>query len=141
MNATEAAYSWVLMLSNGVTANSDSVAPAPKPAMTVAGPETLPSASASIFLYMSNATNPTCTVRQSPPNHFHDVLMPAFRELPMIKVVHPAYHCLPNGGHGSFFPSGNLRLSWDRVFATMFGSGSTRSCKWIRCGAYTQRGM
>lgn len=58
MNATEAAYSWVLILSNGVTANSDSVAPAPKPAMTVAGPETLPSASASIFLYMSNATNP-----------------------------------------------------------------------------------
>lgn len=32
--------------------------------------------------------------------------------------MHPAYHCLPKGGHGSFFPSGNLRLSCDRVFAT-----------------------
>ena len=70
--------------------------------MTVAGPEILPSASASIFLYASKATN----------------LMPAFNEFPMISVVHPAYHCLPNGGHGSFWPSANLRLSWDRVFAT-----------------------
>jgi hypothetical protein len=51
---------------------------------------------------------------------FH-ILMPAFNELPMIKVVHPAYHCLPNGGHGSFFPSGNLRLSCDRVFANSAG--------------------
>jgi hypothetical protein len=42
----------------------------------------------------------------------------------MIKVVHPAYHCLPNGGHGSFFPSASLRLSCDRVFATMAWSGS-----------------
>jgi hypothetical protein len=25
---------------------------------------------------------------------------------------------LPNGGHGSFFPSGNLRFNCDRVFAT-----------------------
>ena len=39
-------YIWVFMLSNGVTASKDSVAPAPKPAMTVRGPETLPSASA-----------------------------------------------------------------------------------------------
>jgi hypothetical protein len=53
------AHICVLILSNGVTANSDSVAPAPKPAMTVAGPEILPSASASMFLYMSKATNPT----------------------------------------------------------------------------------
>lgn len=36
----------------------------------------------------------------------------------MINVVHPAYHCLPNGGHGSFLPSGNRRLSCDRVLAT-----------------------
>jgi hypothetical protein len=50
--------------------------------------------------------------------HFSDALMPALSELPMIKVVHPAYHCLPNGGHGSFFPSGNLRFNCDRVFAT-----------------------
>ena len=70
--------------------------------MTVAGPETFPSASDNMSLYMSNATN----------------LMPAFNELPIISVVHPAYHCLPNGGHGSFLPSVNLRLSWDRVFAT-----------------------
>jgi hypothetical protein len=53
-----------------------------------------------------------------------DVLMPAFNELPIIKVVQPAYHCLPNGGHGSFFPSGSLRLSCDRVFATKIRSGT-----------------
>jgi hypothetical protein len=40
-------YNCVFMLSNGVTASNDSVAPAPKPAITVAGPETFPSASAS----------------------------------------------------------------------------------------------
>ena len=34
--------SCVFMLSNGVTARSDSVNPAPNPAMTVRGPETLP---------------------------------------------------------------------------------------------------
>lgn len=45
--------------------------------------------------------------------------MPALSELPMISVVHPAYHWRPNGGHGSFCPSGNLRLSWDRVLATV----------------------
>ena len=70
--------------------------------MTVAGPEIFPSASDNKSLYISNATN----------------LMPAFNELPIISVVHPAYHCLPNGGHGSFLPSASLRLSWDRVFAT-----------------------
>lgn len=47
--------------------------------------------------------------------------MPAFNELPMIKVVHPAYHCLPNGGQGSFFPSASLRLSWERVLANSAG--------------------
>jgi hypothetical protein len=50
-NGTRDADSCVLILSNGVTASKDSVAPAPKPAMTFAGPETLPSASASIDLY------------------------------------------------------------------------------------------
>jgi hypothetical protein len=50
--------------------------------------------------------------------------MPALSELPMIKVVQPAYHCLPKGGHGSFFPSGNLRFNCDRVFATRLWSGS-----------------
>src|ERR1044071_2398403 len=44
--------------------------------------------------------------------------MPALAELPMIRVVHPAYHCRPNGGHGSFWPSANLRLSCGRVLAT-----------------------
>lgn len=39
------AYNCVLMLSNGVTASKDSVMPAPKPAMTVPGPEILPFAS------------------------------------------------------------------------------------------------
>lgn len=54
----EGAYSVVLILSNGVTASKDSVTPAPKPAITVRGPEILPSASASNALYWSNATNP-----------------------------------------------------------------------------------
>lgn len=44
-------YSVVLILSNGVTASNDSVTPAPKPAMTVRGPDILPSASDSKALY------------------------------------------------------------------------------------------
>jgi hypothetical protein len=58
----------------------------------------------------------------------------------MIKVVHPAYHCLPNGGHGSFFPSANRRLSCVLVFATVervryaTGEGSVG-------GRYIRRGM
>jgi hypothetical protein len=98
-------YSCVLILSNGVTASSDSVIPAPNPATTVLGPETLPSASSRSDLYASNATK----------------RIPAFSELPMIKVVHPAYHCRPNGGHGSFLESGNRRLSCVRVFANSAG--------------------
>jgi hypothetical protein len=49
---------WVLMLSVGVTAKRDSVTPAPKPAMTFPGPDTLPFSSARKDLYVSNATNP-----------------------------------------------------------------------------------
>lgn len=52
------AYSVVLMLSVGVTASSDSVTPAPKPAITVPGPDSLPFSSASKALNLSNATNP-----------------------------------------------------------------------------------
>lgn len=44
--------------------------------------------------------------------------MPALAEFPIIKVVHPAYHCFPNGGHGSFCPSARRRLSCVLVFAT-----------------------
>jgi hypothetical protein len=44
-------HNCVLMLSKGVTANRDSVAPAKNPAITVAGPDTVPSAPASIVLY------------------------------------------------------------------------------------------
>ena len=36
-----------------------------------------------------------------------------------MSVVHPAYHCLPNGGQGSFLESGSLRLSCVRVLATV----------------------
>ena len=46
------------------------------------------------------------------------IRMPALAALPMISVVHPAYHCDPNGGHGSFCPSASLRLSCVLVFAT-----------------------
>lgn len=45
--------------------------------------------------------------------------MPAFAELPIMLVVQPAYHSLPNLGHGSFFPSASLRLSCVRVLATV----------------------
>jgi hypothetical protein len=38
---------------------------------------------------------------------------------PTISVVHPAYHCAPNGGHGNFLPSGNLLFSCVLVFATV----------------------
>lgn len=51
-------YNVVLILSNGVTASNDSVTPAPNPAMTVLGPEIFPSASCSMDLYWSKATNP-----------------------------------------------------------------------------------
>src|SRR5438874_1663633 len=98
-------YNCVLILSNGVTASKDSVIPAPNPATTVRGPDILPSASSRSDLYASNATN----------------RMPAFNEFPMISVVHPAYHCLPNGGQGNFLESGNLRLSCMRVFANSAG--------------------
>ncbi len=47
-----------------------------------------------------------------------DVRIPALSEFPMIKVVHPAYHCLPKGGHGSFCELGKRRLSCDLVLAT-----------------------
>jgi hypothetical protein len=39
---TSKTNSWVLMLSNGVTARSDSVNPAPNPAITVRGPDIFP---------------------------------------------------------------------------------------------------
>lgn len=44
-------YKVVLILSNGVTANKLSVTPAPKPAITVLGPEIFPSTSWSNDLY------------------------------------------------------------------------------------------
>ena len=51
--------SCVLILSNGVTASKLSVIPAPKPAITVPGPDIFPSASDRRLLYVSKATNPT----------------------------------------------------------------------------------
>lgn len=64
------AHNCVLILSKGVTANRDSVAPAKKPAITVAGPDIVPSALASMDLYWSNATNPV-VYNQCPVNAFH----------------------------------------------------------------------
>jgi len=40
----------------------------------------------------------------------------------MINVVHPAYHCDPKGGQGSFFPSASRRFNCDLVFATILVS-------------------
>lgn len=45
--------------------------------------------------------------------------IPAFNELPIMSVVHPAYHARPNGGQPSFWPSGKRRLSCDLVLATV----------------------
>lgn len=36
----------------------------------------------------------------------------------MMSVVHPAYHCFPNGGQGNFWPSANRLFSCDLVLAT-----------------------
>lgn len=112
------------MLSVGVTASRDSVTPAPKPASTVRGPLSLPSASASKRLYWSKATNPALSSALYHPCtsswRQRNVRMPALAEFPIMSVVHPAYHCFPNGGHGSFLPSANRLLSWDLVFATVF---------------------
>lgn len=47
------------------------------------------------------------------------VLIPAFNEFPIMSVVHPAYQALPNGGHGSFAESANLRFNCVLVFATI----------------------
>ncbi len=55
---TEETHKVVLILSNGVTANTDSVIPAPKPATTVRGPDILPDSSCRRVLYWSKATNP-----------------------------------------------------------------------------------
>lgn len=100
----ELAYNVVLILSNGVTASNDSVTPAPKPAMTVRGPEMWPFSSCSMDLNWSNATKRT----------------PAFRELPIISVVQPAYHAGPNFGHGSLSAPDSRWLSCVRVLATIF---------------------
>ena len=121
--------SWVLILSVGVTAKRDSVNPAPNPAMTVLGPEIFPFSSWRAALIASKATNPIKkTLYQLWPDQYQqnptpvsNSRIPALREFPMINVVHPAYHCFPNGGHGSFWPSARRRLSWVRVFATRDG--------------------
>lgn len=57
--------------------------------------------------------------------------MPALAEFPMMSVVHPAYHCGPNGGHGSFLPSARRRLSCVLVLATVTSSGRTVSSAFI----------
>lgn len=117
-------YSCVLMDSVGVTASKLSVTPAAKPASIARGPVTLPSASASMRLYWSKATNPVFLDVSHEPvlpalEKVMTLRMPALAELPIISVVHPAYHCAPNGGQGSFFPSGRRRLSCVLVLATV----------------------
>lgn len=49
----------------------------------------------------------------------------------MMSVVHPAYHCGPNGGHGSFLPSASRRLSCVLVLATVASSGRTVSSAFV----------
>ena len=47
------------------------------------------------------------------------ILMPALAAFPIMSVVQPAYHSLPNDGQGNFLPSGNRLFSCIRVFATV----------------------
>lgn len=65
-------------------------------------------------------------------------LIPAFNEFPIINVVHPAYHALPNGGQPSFLPSGNRRLSCVLVFATVdaHGQGTASIHNWRRAHTF-----
>ena len=96
----------VLIDSNGVTANTDSTTPAESPARTVLGPEIVPvSGSVRRDLIASK-------VRKR---------MPALIELPMIRVVQPAYHSRPKRGQGSFCPVGRRRFSCVRVLANSAG--------------------
>lgn len=128
----------VLILSKGVTAKRLSVTPAPKPAITVRGPEIFPSASSSMDLYWSKATNPiihigisiyfSCEIFSKANVWIVSyntkevyIRIPAFKLFPIISVVHPAYHALPNGGHGSFAPAANLRFNCVLVFANSAG--------------------
>ena len=60
-------HSVVFMLSNGVTANKDSVIPAPNPAITVLGPDIFPNSSCSNVLYVSKATKPSNILVDGPP--------------------------------------------------------------------------
>ena len=60
-------HSVVFILSKGVTANKDSVIPAPKPAITVLGPDILPNSSCSNVLYVSKATKPNNVLVNEPP--------------------------------------------------------------------------
>lgn len=115
-------YIVVLMLSNGVTARTDSKTPAPKPAITVLGLERLPFASWSNPLIWSNTINP---IQISVSNYWwlrvifeQHSLTPALIEFPMIRAVHPAYHSAPNFGQGNFCACDNRWLSCARVFAT-----------------------
>ena len=50
--------------------------------------------------------------------------MPAFRELPMMRVVQPAYQAAPKGGQGTLEAPGveeRRWLSWVRVLANSAG--------------------
>lgn len=73
----------VLMDSNGVTANTDSITPAPRPASTVRGPDIRPVCGSERTLLRESK------VRKR---------IPALMELPTMSVVHPAYHSRPNLG-------------------------------------------
>lgn len=60
-----------------------------------------------------------------------NVRIPALAEFPIMSVVHPAYHCGPNGGHGSFLPSASRRFSCVLVLATVPSSGRTVSSAFL----------
>lgn len=74
-------HSVVLILSKGVTASNDSVMPAPKPAMTVRGPEILPISSCNKVLYVSNATKPASREPRSSSRSLNLHTYPGFERI------------------------------------------------------------
>jgi hypothetical protein len=57
--------------------------------------------------------------------------IPALSEFPIISVVHPAYHWLPNGGHGSFCPG----VSWLLILCSCKNPDTTQSPAYPRTKA------
>ena len=98
-------HSVVFILSNGVTANKDSVIPAPKPAITVLGPDILPYSSCSNVLYVSKATKPSqisVDGQQTPRSKAHTYA--SFERIPNDQGRTSCIPCLPEWRPSKLLP-------------------------------------